>query len=288
MIVDHLSCYVELVPLPDKRAETIATAFIDNFVTVYGPPLELQADGGADFYNNLLTSVCRELQAKFKLILPYNPQANGMVERTNRVVKEALTALCDQAAYYWDDVLPQVRFALNTCIHSSVMDQPLHLFQGHPIDVPIGLTMKSVYDYAAPHILRHRLQLAWTAAQEACRKARMGWTRDYDRKVRKHLSLKEGSLILAKVYRRSNTLSPRCEGPARVVKKLGPVVFLVRNLYGEARERRVHTNYMKPYYPPQELHLPHEAVDDETDHLEAEDPFAVWAISVAALLSWMS
>ncbi|XP_063589274.1 uncharacterized protein LOC134766340 [Penaeus indicus] len=140
VIVDHLSRYVELVPLPDKLAETIATSFIDSSVTVYEPPLELQTDGGAEFNNNLMASVCRELQTKFKLTLPYNLQANGM---------------------------------------------------GHPIDISIGLTMKPVYDDAAPHILRHRLQLAWTAAQEACSKARVGWTRDYDWKIRKHLSLKD-------------------------------------------------------------------------------------------------
>lgn len=247
VLVDHLSRYVELIPLPDKRAETIAVAIIDNFITVYGPPMELQTDGGAEFNNNLLAAVYTELQVKFKLTLPYHPQANGIVERTNRVVKEALSALCGHAAYYWDEVLPQVRFALNTSIHRSVMDQPLHLFQGHPIDMPVGLTMKPVYDEAGPDVLRHRLQLAWSAAQEACQKARAGWTRDYDRKERRHLSLKEGSLVLTKIHRRTNTLSPRWEGPARVLKELGPVVFLVKNVYGEAHERRVHVNYLKPY-----------------------------------------
>ncbi|XP_037781113.1 uncharacterized protein LOC119577612 [Penaeus monodon] len=267
VLVDHLSRYVELVPLPDKRAETIATAIIDNFITVYGPLME--------FNNNLLAAVCTELQMKFKLTLPYHPQANSIVERTNRVVKEALTALCGHAAYYWDEALPQVRFALNTSIHRSVMDQPLHLFQGHPVDMSIGLTMKPVYDEASPDVLRHRLQLAWGAAQEACQKARTGWTRDYDRKIRRHLSLKEGSLDLTKVHRCANTLSPRWESPARVLKKLGPVVFLVRNIYGGAHERRVHVNYLKPYYPVEELHLPHQLADPEADCLEANDPLDV-------------
>lgn len=45
VLVDHLSRFVELIPLPNKRAKTIAQAIIDNFITVYGPPLELQTDG---------------------------------------------------------------------------------------------------------------------------------------------------------------------------------------------------------------------------------------------------
>lgn len=76
---------------------------------------------------------------------------------------------------------------------------------------------------------------------------KLGWTKDYDWKVRKHLCSNEGSLVLTKVYKRSNMLLPRWEGPACVVKKLGPVVFLERN-------------------------LPHEAVDGEANHLEVDNP----------------
>jgi len=226
-----------------------------------------------EFKNDLLAAVLEELHVTFKLTVPYMPQSNGIVERTNRVVKDALISLCAREPHNWDEVLPQVRFALNTSIHRSVMDQPIHLFLGHQVDFPIGLTERPIYDETEPSVLRERLQFAWDAAQEASSKARAVWTRDYNKRVRKNVAFKESYLVLTKVYKRANALSPRWSGPARIIKKIGPVVYLVKALYGAEKERKVHVNYLKPYFQTSELQLPHHAVDAED--ADPDDPLQI-------------
>ena len=279
VLVDNLSRYVELIALRNRTAETVARAIVDKFITVYGPPLYLQTDGGGEFDNDLLHDVCTALNTDFRLTIAYNPQSNGVVERTNRVVKEALTALCASTPSQWDEVLPQVRFALNTSVHRSVVDQPIYLFQGRHVDLPVGLTNHPEYSDDTPAVLRERLSLAWDAAKEATRKAREKWTTDYNKKVRRKLELKEGTLVLLKTAVRSNALSPRWYGPARIEKKLGPVSFLVRELYDTAPARKIHANQLKIFYPSDELTTPHDPVDPDDAPQDSDDLFCVALLS---------
>lgn len=124
-------------------------------------------------------------------------------------------------------------------------------------------------------MLRERLEEAWKAAQEASRAARQTWTRDYNQSIRRNLLLKEGSLVLCKANRRSNTLAQRWTGPARIIKKVGSVVYIVKDLYAErAKEKRVHVN---------QLMLPYADVDDELGD-EPNDPYALALLAAVSSL----
>nr|XP_027235388.1 uncharacterized protein LOC113826699 [Penaeus vannamei] len=46
--IDQLTRCIQLIPLPSKDAETVADAFINQFVTVFGPPRLLQTDNSRE------------------------------------------------------------------------------------------------------------------------------------------------------------------------------------------------------------------------------------------------
>jgi len=83
-IIDHFTRYLPLIPLPNKEAQTVADAFIKDYVTLFGPPRLLVADNGREFQNRLFSQVCRIIQTKTSYTTRYHPEANGMIERSKR------------------------------------------------------------------------------------------------------------------------------------------------------------------------------------------------------------
>ena len=139
VIVDHLSRYTSLIALPTKESSTVAKAFVNRFVTVFGPPKVLVSDQGQEFNGKIFREVCKILETTSAFTTAYHPQANGMTERTNRTVKDMLAILAAHDPNSWDEQLPYVQLALNTAIHQSINTQPLLLFTGHSCNFPSGL-----------------------------------------------------------------------------------------------------------------------------------------------------
>jgi len=275
--IDQLTRYVQLIPLPSKDAETVADAFINQFVTVFGPPRLLQTDNGREFKNNLFKRVCELASVQTIFTTAFHPQANGMIERTNRVVKNALATLLEASPLEWDELLPYVRLAMNSAVHRSVGDQPLYLLTGHIGTYPVGNSNYEETDHEAAQSFAARLRRAREIAVETSVQAREGWARDYNRRTRKSTFAAEvGDLVLFKDLPRMagagrrGALGPRWFGPARICKKTGPVTRLVRVLSPPYKEKIYHLNQLRPYRTNDELHLPDE--DELNEDGDVDDP----------------
>ena len=53
----------------------------------------LRLDNGGEFTSNEFKKFCKEVGIKRELTSPYNPQQNGVVERKNRYIMEAVKAM---------------------------------------------------------------------------------------------------------------------------------------------------------------------------------------------------
>ncbi|XP_037789219.1 uncharacterized protein LOC119584602 [Penaeus monodon] len=93
--------------------------------------------------------------------------SNGVVERTNQTVKDALVALARQAPSQWPTHLPAVRLALNSSIHRAVRDQPLYLLTGLMVLFGKGLINRQAVD---PNLILARLADACWLGVEVSRK----------------------------------------------------------------------------------------------------------------------
>jgi transposase InsO family protein len=57
----------------------------------------LRSDNGGEFESHNFEDFCKEVGIKRQLIVPYNPQQNGVVERKNKTICEvAKVMMCDQ------------------------------------------------------------------------------------------------------------------------------------------------------------------------------------------------
>ncbi|XP_037773833.1 uncharacterized protein LOC119569973 [Penaeus monodon] len=76
----------------------------------------------------------------------YNPQSNGLVERTNRVVKAALACVVGDRPGGWHKYVPELRLALNSAIPRSTGEQPIYLLTGRHAYFPVGSTNEAVFN----------------------------------------------------------------------------------------------------------------------------------------------
>ena len=87
---DHFTKWVEAVPMPNQRAETVAKAFVDEVVTRHGVPTKLLTDQGRNFEADRMKQVLSLLGVQKLRTSPYLPQTDGQVERMNRTLKGIL------------------------------------------------------------------------------------------------------------------------------------------------------------------------------------------------------
>ncbi|ROT83534.1 hypothetical protein C7M84_023285 [Penaeus vannamei] len=91
-----------------------------------------------------------------------------------------------------------------------------------------------------------------------------------------------GSLVMRRIPPsvRDGPLGSRWAGPCRIVRKLGPVAFLLEDTAPPNTRRRAHINDLKPYVPPLEL-------DFGPDDPEPEDePVATTSVSKGKTTPW--
>ena len=58
VFICYLTKYVELIPLSDIKASTIATAFLHNIVCKHGVPMFLHSDRGSNYLSNIVAETC--------------------------------------------------------------------------------------------------------------------------------------------------------------------------------------------------------------------------------------
>ncbi|ROT65159.1 hypothetical protein C7M84_016880 [Penaeus vannamei] len=129
-----------------------------------------------------------------------------------------------------------------------------HHLQGRDSHFPLVGSNHVIYAEGALPSLRSKLRAARVAAGEAARKARERWTADHDRRRRaRPREYNEGDLVF--VHRSvilhpshgTRPLGPRWLGPVRVLKKLGPVAYVVRRPNSDGQEVTLHPKKFKAF-----------------------------------------
>jgi len=269
-IIDQHSRYIQVIPLKDITASRVHRAFLDNWVTYFGPPRVIQSDNGRQFIAHVFAELVEILRTTHHFTIRYHPQANGLVERTNRVVKAALSSVVGDHHRDWHKYIPELRLALNSAIHRSTGEQPLYLLTGRHAYFPVGLTNEIIF--GENDNFQQRLRTARRAAVAASKDAQQVYGRSYNRRARGKFTPEEGQLVWYKEMV-PRPLGPKWRGPARVCKRFGPVSFEVQHLES-GQVLRAHLNHLRPYHPPEELAYPdHEEPRDLEEVPESDDPW---------------
>ncbi len=94
-MIDRSTRWVEVVPLATTSVADCAAAMVREWVARFGVPDAVTSDRGAQFTSTLWAAFCGLLGIQHHPTSAYHPQANGMVERFHRQLKNSLRArLC--------------------------------------------------------------------------------------------------------------------------------------------------------------------------------------------------
>ncbi len=91
-IIDRTTMWLEAVPLKDLSSASCMEAFLASWVAQFDVPETITSDRGSQFTAASWASFCTQLGMRHAMTTAYHPQANGLVERAHRQLKDALKA----------------------------------------------------------------------------------------------------------------------------------------------------------------------------------------------------
>ena len=136
--IDYFSKWSEAKPLRDKGAPSVAT-FLYELICRHGCFSIQINDQGREFVNELSNHLHTMTGVEQRITSAYHPQANGLVERQNRTIKNSLVKVLDENPTQWPHVLDGVLFAHRSSKHSSTKYTPFFLlYNRHPV-LPVDI-----------------------------------------------------------------------------------------------------------------------------------------------------
>jgi hypothetical protein len=138
VFICYMTKYVELLPLKDMCAVTVADAFIKNVLCRHGICKVLHSDRGTNYLSNLVKEICRLLDIRKTQITSFHPQCNGQSERMMSTIINSISKRIDDDEDNLDRFIPFIQFSYNNtpCLDSTEYT-PFFLLHGrHPRSLP--------------------------------------------------------------------------------------------------------------------------------------------------------
>lgn len=210
-IIDRFTRWPEAIPVDNISTETLAAAFMSQWVARFGCPLHITSDRGRQFESDLFTKLSSFCGAVHHSTTSYHPASNGMVERLHRSLKTAL--MCHDVN--WTTALPFVLLGLRTTHKPELNVSPAELVYGETLRLPGELVDPSTVpkvDADSPHFINMlRERMAQIRPQPA------SW--HGERPVFVHKELNKCTHVMLRREGVKPALTPPYTGPHKVINR---------------------------------------------------------------------
>ena len=121
-------------------------------------PRVFLSDRGSNFLSSLVTEVCHLLNTKKVNTTAYYPQTDGLVERFNNTLVEAISAYVSTNQDNWDLYIPAILFAYRVSPSVSTGVIPFYLLYGREARLPCDTSLLPATQLS-PSVEEHRSRI---------------------------------------------------------------------------------------------------------------------------------
>lgn len=234
-VVDAGSGWVEMLPVPDKTAETTASVLWSEVMMRYGCPTRIVCDNAREFGSNVVKELMRIAGVTLRFIAIYAPHQNGMVERRHRDLNNMTRTFLLKHQHRWEFFVSCWLFAVRRAPRSGMGVSPAYLMFGREMRGPVEafLAQDGIQVGTSSDLLSQRVAAVGEAlaAMETYNTSSKLANRDYLEKRNKPHTFKEGDYVLYfsphQPVGSVKKIWNRWTGPYRIHKVISPVTYVI-------------------------------------------------------------
>ncbi len=260
-IMDRFTRYTVAVPLQRQTAEVVAQAILDNWIYVYGAPKTILSDNGTQFASAVFRLIMKTIGTTQKFTTAYHPEANGMIERVHRYIKDklAIKAVNQDLNYWkrdsWDKYIPAIIYSYNCGENKSTGYTPFKLLYGRRVELNLEIPgiekmpkgINNDYDEYLINFI-NQLQLIRNESFAQQSKLRLKYLKEVN-KDRKEFTYKVGDWVSKRTYHKGNKdkLLISSVAPYEIIR-IGEngITFTLQDIKDQ-HEEKIHGKHLKKY-----------------------------------------
>ena len=242
VIIDELTRFCEIYPIKNKTAEEVGVNFFNGFICRHGVPSTLVSDNGREFVNKFF-----ETLAQMMGITKVNIESNGVCERANRRILEALRTTVGGEDPNWDKYLDYIRFSINSRISDTIKMSPHQALYGVEVRSPFDFFSGSKSgEETVDTLVRSAQERFLTLRNNLGESTNTMEKKVNDRQPKREIVMGDRVYVKLNVRNQLNyKLGPKFEGPFEVISDcLVGNKYKVRNL-DDGIEKVVHVSQLK-------------------------------------------
>ena len=250
VIIDVFTGFVFLRPLKTNSAEIVARK-LWKVCCIVGIPKIIQSDNGSEFCNDVIRALVKLTGMDHRLIAPYNPRADGKVERAIGTVASVIKKHLHGTEKHWPLYVPFAQLSFNNKVSSLTSSSPFVLMFGRELNELKDYTDEqkqptiSLEDWK-DH--QHKIMsLIYPAINDRtiASKSKMAKMLDAHRRQLLPQSIPAGSTVMLKDPKRVNKWEAKYIGPFIVVRRNHAGNFVLRDETGDQLDRSVPPDQLK-------------------------------------------